>query len=92
MIRFLPLLLAFLFLGLQHAAAQTILDFEAPATTTTFQYFGSSLEGQLSQTVANPNPSGNNTSATVLEFKKPAGAQTWGGAFSAIPIRLRLLI
>ncbi len=82
MIRFLPLLLAFLFLGLKNAAAQTILDFETAATSTTFQYFGSSIDGQVSQTVANPDPSGENTSATVLEFKKPAGAEVWGGGFS----------
>ncbi len=82
MTRLLTLLLAFLFVGLQNATAQTILDFEAPATSTSFQYFGSSIDGQLTQTIANPNPTGLNTSATVLEFKKPAGAQTWGGGFS----------
>ena len=76
------LILACLFVGLLNVSAQTILDFETPATSTTFQYFGSSIDGQLTQTIANPNPSGLNTSATVLEFKKPAGAQTWGGAFS----------
>jgi len=47
-----------------------------------FQYFGSSIDGQLTQVIANPNPSGLNTSAKVLEFKKPAGAQVWGGGFS----------
>ncbi len=76
------LFLACMFVGLLNVSAQTILDFETPATSTTFQYFGSSIDGQLTQTIANPNPSGLNTSATVLEFKKPAGAQTWGGAFS----------
>ncbi len=82
MIRLLPLLFVFLFVGLQNAFTQTILDFEAPATSTAFQYFGSSLDGGFTQTIANPNPGGVNTSATVLEFKKPAGAQVWGGGFS----------
>lgn len=63
-------------------AQVTILDFETAATSTTFQYFGSSIDGQLSSTVANPNPTGANTSATVLEFHKPAAAETWGGAFT----------
>lgn len=76
------LLFTLLCVGLQNATAQTILDFESPATSTTFQYFGSTIDGQLTQTLANPNPSGVNTSATVLEFKKPAGAQTWAGGFS----------
>lgn len=75
-------LFAFLCVGLQMITAQTILDFEAPATSTSFQYFGSSIDGQLSQTLANPNPTGANTSATVLQFKKPAGAQVWAGGFS----------
>jgi hypothetical protein len=68
----------------QFAQAQVVvLDFEAPATSTTFQYFGSSLEATLTNVVANPNPTGANTSAKVLEFKKPSGAQVWAGAFSA---------
>ena len=69
-----------------------VLDFENPATSTTFQYFGSTIDGQLSNTVANPNTTGLNTSATVLEFKKPANSQTWAGAYSnpnaATPINL----
>ncbi|MBK6621931.1 MAG: T9SS type A sorting domain-containing protein [Saprospirales bacterium] len=62
----------------------TVLDFETPGTTTSFQYFGSPLDGSLNQTIPNPNSSGINTSATVAEFIKPAGAQTqvWAGAFS----------
>ena len=82
MMRLFTLLFALLCVGLQNASAQTILDFEAPATTTNFQYFGSSIDGQLTKTIPNPNATGQNTSATVLEFKKPAGAQTWGGGFS----------
>lgn len=68
---------------IQLTVGQTvILDFENAATSTSFQYFGSSLDGSLTTTVANPNPSGINTSGTVLEFVKPADAQTWAGAFS----------
>ena len=60
----------------------TVLDFEAAETSTTFFYFGSSLEGSLTQVVANPNPTGINTSANVTRFEKPADAQVWAGAFS----------
>lgn len=63
-------------------AQTTILDFQAPPTSTTFQYFGSSLEGTLNQVVANPAVGGINTSTLVSQFIKPAGAQTWAGAFS----------
>ena len=46
--------------------AQTvILDFEGSATSTTFQYFGSSLDGTLTQVVANPDATGENTSSMV---------------------------
>ena len=64
------------------SAQTTVLDFEAPATSTTFQYFSSSIDGQLTTTLANPNPDATNGSATVMEFRKPANAQTWAGAFS----------
>ncbi len=80
--RFFTLLFALLGVGVYNVTAQTILDFEAAATSTTFQYFGSTIDGQLTSTIANPNPTGANTSATVLEFKKPAAAQVWGGGFS----------
>ena len=63
--------------------AQTvILDFETPGTSTTFQYFGSTLDGTLTAMVPNPNASGENTSATVTQFVKPAVAEVWAGAFS----------
>lgn len=60
----------------------TVLDFETPGTSTTFQYFGSTLDGTLNGTLANPNPIGINTSATVSEIVKPAGAEVWAGAYS----------
>ena len=60
----------------------TILDFEAPPTSTVFQYFGSSLDGTFTTIVPNPDPSGDNTSSMVTEFIKPAVAEVWAGAFS----------
>ncbi len=63
-------------------AQTTILDFEAPATSTLFQYFGSSLDGTLNEVIPNPNPSTINTSGSVGKFIKPAVAEVWAGAFS----------
>jgi hypothetical protein len=63
-------------------AVTNILDFETAATGTTFQYFGSTLDGSLTETVANPNPTGIDTSANVLKYVKPAVAEVWAGAFS----------
>ncbi len=60
----------------------TILDFEAAGTSTTFQYFGSGLDGSLNEIIPNPDPSGENTSSTVASFTKPAVAEVWAGAFS----------
>lgn len=63
-------------------AQTTILDFEAPATSTLFQYFGSPLDGTLNEVIPNPNPSTINTSGSVGKFVKPAVAEVWAGAFS----------
>lgn len=63
-------------------AQTTILDFESPTTSTVFQYFGSTIDGSLNENIANPNPSGINTSATVAKYVKPAVAEVWAGAFS----------
>ncbi len=63
-------------------AQTTILDFEKPATSTVFQYFGSPLDGSLTSVIANPNASGINTSANVTKYTKPAVAEVWAGAFS----------
>ncbi len=63
-------------------AQTTILDFEAPATSTLFQYFGSPLDGSLNSVENNPNASGINTSSKVAKFTKPAVAEVWAGAFS----------
>lgn len=64
------------------AGAQVIYDFETPETSTNFQNFGSGLEGILSNIIANPNASGINTSATVVENVKPAGSEVWAGVFT----------
>lgn len=63
-------------------AQVTILDFESAATSTTLQYFGSSLEPQLTTVIDNPDKTGINTSAKVGEFKKPAPSEPWAGAFT----------
>jgi Carbohydrate-binding module 48 (Isoamylase N-terminal domain) len=66
-----------------HSFAQTtVLDFESPATSTVFQYFGSSLDGTTNEVIANPNPTGINTSSKVGKYIKPAVAEVWAGCFS----------
>jgi hypothetical protein len=60
----------------------TILDFESVATGTDFQYFGSPLDGTKTTNILNPNPSGINTSDSVLRYVKPAVSEVWAGAFS----------
>ncbi len=62
--------------------SQTILDFEAAETSTHFQYFGSTIDGTLNSIIANPNPTGINTSDSVAVYIKPANSETWAGAFS----------
>ncbi len=64
------------------SVCNTILDFEAPATSTSFFYFGSSLDGTVVGPVANPDKSGINTSDNVMEHVKPVGSQTFAGAFT----------
>ncbi len=61
-------------------AQTTVLDFETDATSAEFEYFGSgALDGTKNNILANPDASGINTSATVGEIIKPAGAQLWAG-------------
>jgi hypothetical protein len=79
------LLLSFLMLAFAvvfSSAQTTILDFETPATSTVFQYFGSTLNDSFNEVIANPNASGINTSSMVGKFVKPAVAEVWAGAFS----------
>ncbi len=63
--------LTFMFVVVVSKAQTTILNFESAASSTTFQYFGSPLDGSLTETIANPNAAGINTSATVLKYVKP---------------------
>jgi hypothetical protein len=77
--------LLFLALAVMAVAAQaqvTILDFEAPATSTRFFYFGSSIDGTIVGPVANPDKTGINTSDSVMAHLKPTGSQVWAGAFT----------
>jgi hypothetical protein len=60
----------------------TILDFETPESTTNFTYFGSTLDGQNTIVIDNPNPTGINESAKVSQYIKPAVAEVWAGAYS----------
>jgi hypothetical protein len=77
------LLLILLFVVVVSARAQTtVLDFEAAETSTTFQYFGSTIDGTLNAVIPNPDPTGENTSNMVANFVKPAVAEVWAGAFS----------
>lgn len=52
-----------------------IEDFEGEAPE--FTEFGSASV----QVIENPDKSGENTTANVVEFTKPSGAETWAGAF-----------
>jgi len=64
-------------------SAQTVyLDHEAAATTTVFQYFGSTLDGTVSEVIANPDKSGINESDSVGIHIKPANSTVFAGAFS----------
>ena len=69
-------------LSMPNFAQVIILDFEDPATSTNFQYFGSTLEGALNNIIANPDPTGLNESANVADWVKPMDAQTWAGGFA----------
>jgi hypothetical protein len=82
MIKNLLALLTLLFVVGYVEAQTTILDFESAGTSTTFQYFGSSLDGTLNQVVPNPDPTGENTSSMVANLIKPAVAEVWAGCFS----------
>lgn len=60
----------------------TVLDFETPATSAFFQYFGSDLDMTPNEIVANPAPDAVNGSAMVGNHVKPANAFDFAGAFS----------
>lgn len=65
--------------GTGGVSCTTILDWEG--ANGDFQYFGSGLDGSTTSTIANPNPTGANTSANVVEYVRPTDAMTWAGAF-----------
>ena len=63
--------------------AQTVLvDFESAETTTSFFYFGNvDLSDSEANVIDNPDMSGANTSAKVVEFVERAGAEVWAGFY-----------
>lgn len=65
-----------------------VFDFETPETSAQFQYFGSTLGDSLTEVIANPNPTGINTSDNVTEYVKPANSEVWAGAFADSPITI----
>ncbi|MEO1418529.1 MAG: T9SS type A sorting domain-containing protein [Bacteroidota bacterium] len=60
----------------------TILDFEAPATSTVFEYFGNAAITGTTQVIENPDKSGINTSDSVGRFYRAPMASNFAGAFS----------
>lgn len=76
-------ILAFgLFTIMGYSQSVVLLDFETPATSTNFQYFGSVLEGETNNIIANPDASGLNTSSMVADFVHPSDGMSWAGAFA----------
>lgn len=71
--------LLFTFFSLSNINAQVLIDFETEATSPSFDYFGGAMASET-PIIANPDPSGINTSATVGEFIKGANSETWAGA------------
>ena len=63
---------------------QTLIDYEANATSLDFVYFGGSLDRDITRTINNPRSAGINTSTKVARFIKPANSQTWAGGFNAL--------
>ena len=59
--------------------SQVVFDFE---TLANFTYFGSTLDGTQTTNISNPNATGINESATVLEYIKAANSEVWAGAFA----------
>jgi len=80
---YLSLLCSICLLGFVNGQDQAVVDFESSANTISFNYFESSLDGQPTSVVANPDPSGINNSDNVLEFVRPRNSRPWAGAFSS---------
>lgn len=62
------------------------IDFEDPDIDWFFGTFGNVIFSK----VANPAPSGLNTSATVGKYEKPSNGETWSGTYSPLNIPMNL--
>jgi len=91
--RYIYTLVALLFLSLSiNAQVVTILDFEEAATTADFEHFATySLDGTLTSTIPNPDPSGINTSANVIGIQKVGDGDPWEGVFANPSIAVDLI-
>jgi len=79
--------ISFSFLG----NAQTVIyDWESAATSVDMGYFGTST-GTATVAIANPDMSGVNTSATVMELEKYADGVVWQGAAADTPVPMDFL-
>lgn len=64
-------------------SAQSVhYDWETTETSNGFVAFGGNLDGTALVSIANPDASGVNTSANVLEVRKSSDAPEWGGIAS----------
>jgi hypothetical protein len=62
------------------------LDFETPATTLPFFYFGNdTLDGKFARVVTNPKKAGIDQSNNVMEFKRLPLGQVYAGGFYDFP-------
>lgn len=65
------------------------LDFETPATTLPFLYFGNdTLDGKFARVVTNPKKLGIDLSNNVMEFKRLPAGQIFAGGFYDLPAPL----
>jgi len=70
-----------------YSQSSVLLDFETDATSTTFQYFASILEGTTNNIIDNPDPSGINESDRVADFMHPMDGESFAGAFANPPLQ-----
>ncbi len=61
---------------------QTVIDYQASATSLDFVYFGGSINRDLTTTITNPVPRGKNTSTKIGRFVKPANSEVWAGGYN----------
>ncbi|WP_435416517.1 hypothetical protein [Polaribacter aestuariivivens] len=75
----------FYFDDIEIASIKLPVSFEVPGLTYTWVGFGDPNFGPLpTAIISNPDATGINTSATVLEIQKPSGSQVWAGASMAL--------